>query len=285
MTVAAKASGSVRASGARLYFEVHGSGPVLLLIHGSIADGALYGPIAGLLAAHYTVVAYDRRGYVRSPLDGAAGDLLMAEQSDDARCVLDEVGADSAFVLGSSAGAVIALDFLVRHPDRVRGVVAHEPPALSLLPDGAELSGFVEGLGAVARESGVQAAADALLARMLPEPAQPEFEPGFVWDTQLPSRMAANSEFWFTHEAKPGFAHSPDLAALTARARSGQLVLGVGEDSAAWPAARSGLLLGSAVGAPVETFPGGHNGYLERPRAFQEKLIGVLSRWSDQGPA
>ncbi len=279
MTVAAKTSGRVRVPGAGLYFEVRGAGPVLLLIHGSIADSALYGPLAGLLAAHYTVVAYDRRGYVRSPLDGAAAGLVMAEQSDDARLVLDEVGAESAFVLGSSAGAVIALDFLARYPGRVRGVVAHEPPVLALLPDGARLWDFVEGLDAVGRERGVPAAADALLARMLPEPGQPEFEPGFDWDAQLPSRMAANSEFWFTYEAKPGFAHRPDLAALTAQARLGKLVLGVGEESAAWPAARSAALLGPAVGAPVESFPGGHSGYLDRPRAFSEKLASTLSRW------
>ncbi|MBR7832519.1 alpha/beta hydrolase [Actinospica durhamensis] len=265
----AKTTGNLRVSGARLYFEVRGAGPVLLLIHGSIADCGVYGPVAGLLAEHYTVVTYDRRGYVRSPLDEPARAMVMAEQTEDARLILDEVGARSAFVLGSSGGAVIALDLLAAHPDRVSGLIAHEPPVLSLLPDGAQLRAFLDGLDATCGEHGVQAAADALLARMLPEEqGQPEFEPGFDWDPALPARMAANSEFWFTREAEAGFAHTPDLAAL--KAAADKLVLGVGEDSAGWPAARSALALGAATGARVVSFPGGHTGYLVKPRAFAE---------------
>ena len=278
MTMTAKTVGLLPVPGAELYFEVRGTGPVLLLVHGSIADSGVYGPVAGLLAEHFTVVTYDRRGYARSPLDGPAQAMVMAEQSEDARRVLDKVGAETAFVLGSSGGAVIALDLLTRYPGRISGIVAHEPPVLSLLPDGAEIFAFLDGLEAVSRKHGIQAAADALLARMLPEQGQPEFEPGFDWDGEFPSRMPGNSEFWFAHEARPGFAYSPDLEAL--KTVSGRLVVGVGEESAAWPAARSAAILAAAVGSPVVSFPSGHTGYLVKPRAFHEKLLSVLSLWS-----
>ena len=268
-------SGKLRVAGATLHFTVRGAGPVLLFIHGSIADSGVYGPLAGLLADRFTVVTYDRRGYLRSPLDAAPAPMVMAEQSEDASRILDEVGAQRACVFGSSGGALIGLDLLAAHPDRVAGLVAHEPPVLSLLPEQAELLSFIAGLTESADRDGAPAAAEALLARLLPAQEEPEFEPGFDWDPDFAARMADNSAYWFSHEVGPGFAYRPDLAALAGCAD--RLLLGVGAISAAWPAARAAAALGEAVGSQTVVFPGGHTGYLTRPRAFHDKLVEVLA--------
>src|SRR5215510_13204041 len=132
---------TVKVPGASLYYEVTGSGPVLLMIPGAPADAGAFAAIAAQLADRYTVVTYDWRGSARSPLDEPVGDLpgglAMQVQGDDAGHLLAAVGDGPAYVLGCSGGALVGLDLAARHPDRVDALVAHEPPAMNLLPDSA----------------------------------------------------------------------------------------------------------------------------------------------------
>jgi acetyltransferase/esterase len=273
--MAEKRTDTLQAPGTTLYYEVWGdANPVLLLIPSGLGDCGEFAPLAGLLADRFTVVTYDRRGNSRSVLTGPAAGLRMSEQSGDALEVLDAVGAEKAYVLGSSSGALVSLDLLARHPARIAGLVAHEPPALTLLPEGAEYLAKAEDLAALRRERGARAAVDAFMAGMFPREGDPEFEPGFAWDPAFPERMMKNVDFLFDRELIPAIGYRPDQAALTAAA--GQLVVGVGETSREWPPACAGLELAAAVGAWTVQFPGGHGGYLTRPRAFAERLAEVL---------
>ncbi len=61
-------------SGARLYTETRGAGPLLLFVVGGNGDPAVFSGVAGRLAGGFTVVTYARRGFARSPVDGPAGD-------------------------------------------------------------------------------------------------------------------------------------------------------------------------------------------------------------------
>ena len=274
--MAQKRTGMLDVPGAKLYYEVRGAAkPVLLLIPGQLADCGVFGPVAGLLAERFTVVTYDRRGNSRSVLTGPPADLRMSEQSGDALELLDAVGAETAYVLGSSGGALIALDLLARHPGRVAGMVAHEPPALSLLPEGAQYLAKAEELAGLRRDRGARAATDAFMSGMFPEEGAPHFEPGFDWDPAFPERLMTNCEIMFDHELIPSIEFRPDRAALEAAADC--LVVGVGEVSREYPPACAGVELAKAVGAWVVQFPGGHNGYLSRPRAFAERLGEVLA--------
>ena len=275
--MAQKRTGTLQAPGTKLYYEVRGAAdPVLLLIPGGLGDCGAFGPLAGLLADRYTVVTYDRRGNSRSVLTGPADDLRMSEQSGDALEVLDAVGAEKAYVLGSSSGALVSLDLLARHPERIAGLVTHEPPALTLLPEGAEYLAKAQDLAKLRLEQGARAAVDAFMAGMfLQENAVPEFEPGFDWDPGFPERVVANAEFLFDRELIPSITYRPDQAALTAVAD--RLVVGVGEDSREWPPACAGLELAAAVGAWTVQFPSGHAGMLMKPRAFAERLAEVLA--------
>ena len=60
---------SLAVPGARLYEEVHGSGPLLLMVPGANGTANIFTGVTEHLAAHYTVVTYDRRGFSRSYLD------------------------------------------------------------------------------------------------------------------------------------------------------------------------------------------------------------------------
>jgi pimeloyl-ACP methyl ester carboxylesterase len=132
---------TLKVPGASLYYEVIGAGPILLTIPGAPADAGAFAAIAGQLADRYTVVTYDWRGSSRSPLDDPPGDLpdglSMQVQSDDASHLLAVLADGPAHVLGCSGGALTGLDLAARHPEQVDTLVAHEPPAFNLLPDGA----------------------------------------------------------------------------------------------------------------------------------------------------
>jgi pimeloyl-ACP methyl ester carboxylesterase len=83
---------TLKVPGASLYYEVRGSGPVLLLISGGPADADIFSAIAPFLADKYTVVTYDPRGNSRSPLDGAPDDWRADVHGDDAARLLEAVG-------------------------------------------------------------------------------------------------------------------------------------------------------------------------------------------------
>jgi pimeloyl-ACP methyl ester carboxylesterase len=144
----------ITVDGAELHSEARGSGPALLFIPGALGDGGVFAPMVQLLADEYTVVTYDRRGNSRSPVTGPAKPMSVAEQSDDAVAVLAHHGFSEALVLGSSAGAVIGLDLAARHPQVVTGLIAHEPPAVQVLPDAARWLAFFADLDRITRTEG-----------------------------------------------------------------------------------------------------------------------------------
>ena len=102
--------GTLEVPGASLHYEVRGSGPVLLVIPGMPADAGFYAVLTRRLAASFTVVAYDPRGMSRSRLDGPPSDQLVPVHADDARRVLDAVGAGPAHILGDSVSGLVGLE-------------------------------------------------------------------------------------------------------------------------------------------------------------------------------
>src|SRR3954454_3560521 len=128
---------SVTVPGARLYYEVRGAGPLVLVI-GSPMASADFASLADALAGDHTVVTYDPRGHANSTIDNPEEESTPESRADDIAAILDDLGAESADMLGSSGGAVTGLALVARHPGRVRTLVAHEPPLLELLPDAEE---------------------------------------------------------------------------------------------------------------------------------------------------
>lgn len=125
-----------------LYYEEKGEGPPILLVPPSGATASTWGDLVDDLADTGRVIAYDRRGYGRS---AGATVRATAVHTCDAAAVLETLAAAPAVVVGTSAGATIALDLAVRRPDLVRAVVSHEAAWRALLHPA------VPGLAALAR--------------------------------------------------------------------------------------------------------------------------------------
>jgi pimeloyl-ACP methyl ester carboxylesterase len=118
--------------GVRLFFAEHpcsGDGEpgteALVLIHGWSCDSSDWAPVLDGLTAKHRVVTVDLRGHGRS---GSAGeDCSPSTMADDVLAVLAHLGLGQVVVVGHSAGAEVAATISVRHPGRVRAVVAIDP--------------------------------------------------------------------------------------------------------------------------------------------------------------
>lgn len=151
-------------AGIELAYDEAGAGPPVLLVHGTALTRLVWRETVEALGGGVRSIAYDRRGYGDSGVPEPYTGTTIEEQSEDAALLLGAVDAAPAVVCGHSAGAVVALDLLLRHPDLVRGAVLIEPPLLSLSPAGAEaLSAIREGVERAAREHGADAAVEAFV--------------------------------------------------------------------------------------------------------------------------
>jgi len=128
-------SGMADANGAGLYYELRGHGPSLLFVSGAPGDAEDFAHVAALLADDFMVLTYDRRGFSRSSRVDDCEGTSVAQQADDAAALLETLGLAPAGVWGSSAGAIIALDLLLRHPRSVRQVMLYEPPLMAGVAD------------------------------------------------------------------------------------------------------------------------------------------------------
>jgi len=108
-------------SGAKLYWEEHGTGDPLLLIMGLGASLEAWDRIAPALAKNYRTILFDNRGVGRS--DVPPGPYSLETMADDAAAVLDAAGVPSAHVMGISMGGMIAQELALRHPSRVRKLI------------------------------------------------------------------------------------------------------------------------------------------------------------------
>ena len=121
-----------------------GTGPTVVLLHAGVADSRAWRDVAPALNAEGAdVVAYDRRGFGRTP-----GSAAAFRHADDLESVLDATADGPAWLVGNSQGGLIALDVALRAPERVAGLVllapavsgAPEPQPEELDPDTFELT-------------------------------------------------------------------------------------------------------------------------------------------------
>ena len=274
--------------GARLHTEVRGSGPPLVCVVGGNGDPTVFSPLASILAPRWTVLTYVRRGFVRSPVDGEVWPDKLGADVEDLAALIERHGAP-AVVLGSSSGAIVVLQLLVRRPDLVRAVVAHEPPLITLLEVRDALAARFDAIAATYGREGAQAAmaefgeVTGVGVRRPPPGEEPAVEEVPAEFRAMQERWPANNAFWFSHEYGPDPVHELDLAVL--REHAARLVLAVGSVSRAEGqlASRPNLVLARELRLiPVEV-PGGHLGYLEDPAGFAaafEGAVGLLA-WEE----
>ncbi|MFD5694261.1 alpha/beta fold hydrolase [Streptomyces rubiginosohelvolus] len=277
-------------AGADLVYDVRGPlptadgrPPLFLIGHPMDASGFV------ALAARFpdrTVVTYDPRGLGRSTRADGRDDYTPEMLADDVHAVITKLGAGPVEMFASSGGAVTALALVARHPGDVTALVAHEPPLITITPDGPaavraragvrdayEKRGWGAGMAAfVAMTSWEGEFTEAYFAQPAPDPAafgMPTEDDGSRDDPLLSDRSWAVSD------------HRPDVDAINAAPT--RVVIAVGEESRTVQTGRTSDAAAELLGQRVTVFPSHHGGFLDgefgypgKPDEFAARLREVL---------
>jgi pimeloyl-ACP methyl ester carboxylesterase len=259
--------------------------PVLLLI-GSPMGAAGFGTLAGHFADR-TVVTYDPRGVERSERTDDATESTPDQHADDLHRLISALDAGPVEIFASSGGAVNALALVAGHPEQVRTLVAHEPPAAQVVPDREQALAAARDIHETYLRGGVGPAMAKFIAlvshkgllpadyadRPAPDPAMfglPTEDDGSRNDPLVGQNMVSCTHYEF------------DFDAL--RAASTRIVIGVGAESDGELASRAAVAVAERLGTTPVTFPSGHGGFLGGeygqtgdPDAFAATLRRVLA--------
>jgi pimeloyl-ACP methyl ester carboxylesterase len=131
MTTDARATGQyAEVNGLNMYYETHGAGRPLILLHGGLMSGEMFGPVLPLLAEHHQVIAVDLQGHGRTAdIDRPIDVRLMA---DDIGALIGHLGLDRPDLVGYSLGGGVALLTAAKYPAKVGRLVA---AAANIRPD------------------------------------------------------------------------------------------------------------------------------------------------------
>jgi len=260
--------------------------PPLLLI-GSPMAASGFGALASFFPDR-TIATYDPRGSERSRRTDGATETVPDEHADDLHRLIEALGFGPLDVFASSGGAVNALALVARHPEDVRILVAHEPPALSVLPDRDAALAATRNIREtyLARGFGPAMAKFIVLTShqgpipddfaALPDPdptafGLPATDDGSRDDALVGQNIVGGTRF------------EPDVAAL--RSASTRIVIGVSALGPGTLAHRSAAEVAHRLGTEAVTFPSHHAGFVSsdgpyggEPEAFATVLRDVLER-------
>jgi len=275
--------------GAVLHYDVR-SGEAAdqpaLLLAGSPMGAAGFVTLAGHFTDR-TVVTYDPRGSGRSQRTDGATKTTPDEHADDLHRLISELGGGPVDVFATSGGAVNALALVAKHPEQVRTLVAHEPPAAQVLPDREAVLAACADIHETYQRSGVGPAMAkfiVLVSHQGPVPDgfadQPDPDPAAFGLPAADDGSRTDPLVGQNMPSCPGYLH--DFAAL--RAASSRVVLALGEDSGQIMAGRATVAIAGRLGTHAVTFPGGHDGFLGgeygstgKPDEFAATLREVLA--------
>lgn len=119
-------TGHAEVNGVNYYYEIHGQGEPLLILHGGLGTLDMFGPVLPILARTRQVIAVDLHGHGRTALGTRKIDLV--DMGNDLAGVLDEIGHPQVDVLGYSLGAGVGFRLAVQHPAKVRRLVLASAP-------------------------------------------------------------------------------------------------------------------------------------------------------------
>lgn len=275
--------------GATLTYDVRRNAttmePILLMV-GSPMAASGFAALADRFADR-TVATYDPRGCERSVKNEPGSTSTPAQHADDIHRVIQALGGGPVDLFASSGGAINALALVAAHPEDVRTLVAHEPPAASILPDrelalagvesigeAYENGGFGPGMARFIVITGHQGPfTPDVLAQPAPPPevfGLPSADDGSRTDPLMHQNLISCTSF------------EPDFDAL--RAAPTRIVIGAGEESAGQMANRAAHAVAERLGTTAVQFPSHHGGFVSadgpyagQPGAFGAKLREVLA--------
>ncbi len=280
---------TLQVPGATLRYDVReaeaSTEPILLMI-GSPMDATGFTGLAARFQDR-TVVTYDPRGIGRSERTDGATESTPQLHADDLHRLSDALGGGPVDIFASSGGAVNGLALVAAHPEQVRTLVAHEPPAVQLVPDREQALAAVvdirrtyeqDGFGpAMVKFIAITSMQGDIPADFADLPMQSPAELGMPTedDGARDDPMFAQNLITCTH-------YEPDIEAL--RAASTRVVLAVGAESEGTLAYRGGVAVAERLGVEPVTFPSHHGGFLDGefgmkgdPDAFAATLRQVLA--------
>ena len=117
----AKKSGHLEVNGVNYYYEIHGTGEPLLLLHGGLGSIDMFGPVLPILAEKRQVIGIDLHGHGRTTLGDRP--ISLVDMGDDTATILKRLGYGQVDVLGYSLGAGVGFRLAVQHPEAVRRLV------------------------------------------------------------------------------------------------------------------------------------------------------------------
>jgi proline iminopeptidase len=273
----------VELNGTQLFYQETGHGLPCLVMHGGLGiDHSILSPGLDGLGGALRLVYYDRRGNGRSgrpPIET----LTFAQLADDADALRAHLGHERIAVLGHSIGGAIAMEYALRHPERVsRVILVCTAPRFDVTdPAGAERLAR-KGMTTEMAEAFTHAGeSDAALHRYV-EAAGPLYF--HAYDEARYRRMIGGIVYSAAalrrgFEIAAGWDILPRLAAL----RVPTLIV-AGEGDVITPPGESETLQRSIPGAELVVLPGcGHFPWLEREREFMQAILGWLANVSKRG--
>jgi pimeloyl-ACP methyl ester carboxylesterase len=240
-----------------------GSGPPLVLVHGSTSESSTWLPSAGLLGERVSIVAVERRGRGESG-DGAA--YSLEAEAQDLAAILDALG-EPAHVLGHSFGGLVALEGALLRPDAIRTLVLYEPP----LGGGVELE-LVERLEALLAADERDRALETVYAEVAGMSAEEidRLRGSDLWERRRAAVPTVPREF---RAARAYRLDAARFAGLDVAA-----VLLVGTESPAWMReAAHGLVAALPRARVVELAGQGHVAHVVAPGVFARAVLAALT--------
>ncbi|MFI5496723.1 alpha/beta fold hydrolase [Actinoplanes sp. NPDC051859] len=109
-------------NGINLYYETYGTGSPLVLLHGGLGSGEMFGPLIGTFAEQHRVILVDLQGHGRTA--DVERPLSIETMADDVAALIDHLGLQQPDVVGYSLGGGVALLTAIRHPEKVGRLVS-----------------------------------------------------------------------------------------------------------------------------------------------------------------
>jgi len=161
-------SGYAPVNGLRLYYEIHGSGEPLILLHGGFGAGDMFAPMMPVLSQHRQVITVDLQAHGRTAdIDRPITFEVMA---DDIAGLAKYLGITNADVMGYSLGGGVALRTAVQHPELVKRLIL---VSVAFRRDGwyREIVTAMSQVGAASAEPMKQTPMYQMYSRLAPRPA------------------------------------------------------------------------------------------------------------------